>query len=167
MKKLVYWICRYEQKFDFYTRFYGCLTQSNWNAAPSLKSLLLQAYKNTLSMKSRDSSSWLILLALVLIWGSSFILIKKGLEAYPSNELGALRIIITFLCLSPLAIKKLINPSTANPGLLWCRLQQILMLGRPLHRVSVPKRIYANRNLMRVTQDNPHVLEVVGHPYCC
>jgi drug/metabolite transporter (DMT)-like permease len=69
-------------------------------------------------MQGRNSSAWLILLVLVLIWGSSFILIKKGLEAYPSNELGALRIIITFLCLSPLAFKRLLTLPAKKLGLL-------------------------------------------------
>jgi drug/metabolite transporter (DMT)-like permease len=39
-----------------------------------------------------------------LIWGTSFILIKKGLVVYSSDELGALRIAIAFLTLSPFAI---------------------------------------------------------------
>jgi len=69
-------------------------------------------------MRARNSSAWLILFALVLIWGSSFILIKKGLEAFPSNELGALRIIITFLCLSPVAYKRLFNLPAKKLGLL-------------------------------------------------
>ena len=60
-------------------------------------------------MKSRDYTSWLLLFALVLIWGSSFILIKKGLIVYSSSELGALRIIITFICLLPLAVRRLSN----------------------------------------------------------
>jgi drug/metabolite transporter (DMT)-like permease len=58
-------------------------------------------------LKTKDTTSWIILFVLVLIWGSSFILIKKGLEAFSSTELGALRIIITFICLSPIALKRL------------------------------------------------------------
>lgn len=69
-------------------------------------------------MKSLKTTSWLILFVLVLIWGSSFILIKKGLEAFSSNELGALRIIITFLCLSPLAFKRLSKLPARKLGLL-------------------------------------------------
>ena len=42
-----------------------------------------------------------------MIWGTSFILIKKGLEVYSPNELGALRISIACLCLLPFAIKNL------------------------------------------------------------
>jgi len=69
-------------------------------------------------MKSRFSAAWIILFALVLIWGSSFILIKKGLESFPDNELGTLRIIITFLCLSPLALKKISSIPLKKLGLL-------------------------------------------------
>lgn len=58
-------------------------------------------------MKSRDYTAWLLLFVLVLIWGSSFILIKKGLIVYSSSELGALRIIITFICMLPLALKRI------------------------------------------------------------
>lgn len=42
-----------------------------------------------------------------MIWGTSFILIKKGLVVYSSDELGALRIAIAFLTLSPFAIMHL------------------------------------------------------------
>jgi len=51
--------------------------------------------------------SWAILLGLVLVWGSSFILIKKSLLYFTSDEVGVLRIVITFLFLLPLAILKL------------------------------------------------------------
>ncbi len=47
---------------------------------------------------------WLALALLVLVWGSSFILIKRGLVAFSSMEVGALRIAISFLVLSPLLI---------------------------------------------------------------
>lgn len=46
--------------------------------------------------------SWFILLLLAAVWGSSFILMKRGLEAFASTEVAALRIGIAFLFLSPL-----------------------------------------------------------------
>ena len=46
--------------------------------------------------------NWLILIILALIWGSSFILMKRGLDVYSSDEVAALRILIAFLFLSPL-----------------------------------------------------------------
>lgn len=49
--------------------------------------------------------SWIILIVLSCIWGSSFILMKRGLEAYSSEEVAALRISIAFLILLPLQLK--------------------------------------------------------------
>lgn len=51
--------------------------------------------------------AWAILLSLVLVWGSSFILIKKGLQIFNFMEVGALRITIAFLFLLPFAILKI------------------------------------------------------------
>jgi drug/metabolite transporter (DMT)-like permease len=51
--------------------------------------------------------SWFILIGLALTWGSSFILIKRGLEYFSSAEVGALRISITFLVLSPIALARI------------------------------------------------------------
>lgn len=50
---------------------------------------------------------WLVLGALSLIWGTSYILMKKGLESFSSLEIGSLRVVITFLCLLPVAIRNL------------------------------------------------------------
>ncbi|ALJ01294.1 permease [Rufibacter tibetensis] len=46
-----------------------------------------------------------MLIGLALIWGTSFILIKKGLEVFSSDELGAIRISIATLALLPFALK--------------------------------------------------------------
>jgi drug/metabolite transporter (DMT)-like permease len=48
-----------------------------------------------------------MLFVLVLIWGSSFIMIKRGLEVYSSLEVGAIRIFVSFLVLSPFAVQRL------------------------------------------------------------
>lgn len=47
-------------------------------------------------------TNWIILIVLALIWGSSFILMKRGLEVFSSDEVASLRIFISFLFLSPL-----------------------------------------------------------------
>jgi drug/metabolite transporter (DMT)-like permease len=49
--------------------------------------------------------SWIILVALSIVWGSSFILMKRGLDAFSSDEVAALRISIAFLFLVPFHIK--------------------------------------------------------------
>jgi drug/metabolite transporter (DMT)-like permease len=60
------------------------------------------------SSSSRNLSlGWLLLLILTLIWGSSFILIKRGLDVFDAGEVGALRMFTASLVLSPLALKHL------------------------------------------------------------
>ncbi|MFN8230104.1 MAG: DMT family transporter [Bacteroidia bacterium] len=53
----------------------------------------------------KSTLSWVILIILSLVWGSSFILMKRGLEAFDSDEVAALRISIAFLFLLPFLIK--------------------------------------------------------------
>lgn len=63
---------------------------------------------------------WLILFGLVLTWGSSFILIKQGLEGFSgdSRVVGALRIVITFLVLLPFALRRLSRVKRKHWGVL-------------------------------------------------
>ena len=62
--------------------------------------------------------AWSILITLALIWGSSFILIKRGLEFFSSTEVGALRISIAFLTLAPIALKRIRIPKATDWKLL-------------------------------------------------
>lgn len=48
---------------------------------------------------------WIILFSLVLVWGSSFILMKRGLESFKSPEVAAIRISAAFLFLLPLGFR--------------------------------------------------------------
>jgi len=57
---------------------------------------------------------WLVLALLSLIWGTSYILMKKGLESFSSMQVGSLRILITFLCLLPIALKNLSKLKKSN-----------------------------------------------------
>ena len=52
-------------------------------------------------MKSSPKKNLLILIFLALIWGSSYILMKKGLVAFSPIQVAALRIIISALVLLP------------------------------------------------------------------
>ena len=54
-----------------------------------------------------EKEKWLLLIVLSIIWGSSFILIKKSLEHYNPYEVGSLRVLIAGLILLPFAIKNL------------------------------------------------------------
>lgn len=54
--------------------------------------------------------NWIILIALAITWGSSFILMKRGMDVFSSEEVAALRIFIAFLFLSPLIFKHVKKP---------------------------------------------------------
>ena len=58
-------------------------------------------------LKKEKSGIGLFLRLLSLIWGTSYILMKKGLESFSSMQVGSLRITITFLCLLPTALRNL------------------------------------------------------------
>ncbi|MBI9054303.1 MAG: EamA family transporter [Bacteroidales bacterium] len=53
------------------------------------------------------SWQWITLLFLSFIWGSSFILMKKGLRSYSHDQVAAFRIFISFLAFLPWGIKNL------------------------------------------------------------
>lgn len=54
-----------------------------------------------------DKEKWILLVVLSVIWGSSFILIKKSLEHFNPYEVGSLRVLIAGILLLPLAVKNL------------------------------------------------------------
>lgn len=51
-----------------------------------------------------EKEKWILLVVLSLIWGSSFILIKKSLEHFNPFQVGALRVLIAGIILLPVAI---------------------------------------------------------------
>lgn len=59
-----------------------------------------------LKISKTDIISWAILLSLMITWGSSFILIKKGIIVFSSMQVGSMRVGITFLALMPFAFKR-------------------------------------------------------------
>ncbi|MDX1427980.1 MAG: DMT family transporter, partial [Salegentibacter mishustinae] len=50
---------------------------------------------------------WGLLIFLALIWGSSFILIKRGLEVFSAGQVGALRLFTAAIVLIPLSLPRL------------------------------------------------------------
>jgi drug/metabolite transporter (DMT)-like permease len=58
-----------------------------------------------LLIMKKTSLPWILLIALSLVWGSSFILMKRGLTAFDSDEVAALRITIASVFLLPLLVK--------------------------------------------------------------
>ncbi|MBK9291509.1 MAG: DMT family transporter [Bacteroidetes bacterium] len=59
---------------------------------------------------------WLILVLLVLVWGSSFILIKRGLAYFDAATVGGLRVSLSFFFLLPLAVRRLPRVSRTELG---------------------------------------------------
>src|SRR5690606_6512411 len=53
--------------------------------------------------------NWALLVILTLIWGTSFILIKRGLEVFSPGEVGAYRMVAAATLLLPLSIPKIKN----------------------------------------------------------
>lgn len=54
-----------------------------------------------------ENLKWILLIGLSVIWGSSFILIRKSLEHFNPYEVGALRVLISGLVLMPCAVSKI------------------------------------------------------------
>ncbi|WP_420317616.1 DMT family transporter [Ekhidna sp.] len=57
-------------------------------------------------MQKSSLLAWVLLFVLAFIWGSSFILIKKGLIGLTPEEVGSLRIVAASIFLLPSAIKR-------------------------------------------------------------
>ncbi|ROH98903.1 DMT family transporter [Chryseobacterium sp. G0240] len=51
-----------------------------------------------------DKEKWVLLIILSIIWGSSFILIKKSLEHFNPFQVGGLRVLIAGIILLPIAV---------------------------------------------------------------
>lgn len=57
-------------------------------------------------MQKTPTLAWILLVTLALIWGSSFILIKRGLVGLEAAEVGSLRILTAALFLLPSALAR-------------------------------------------------------------
>lgn len=59
------------------------------------------------NIKQHKYLPYFILLFLAFVWGSSFILIKKGLDSFSPLQVGTIRIIFAFLVLLPFALRRI------------------------------------------------------------
>lgn len=57
--------------------------------------------------KENTASSWILIVLLALIWGSSFILIKRGLKTFSFDEVAALRMFAAFCVVFPFALRNI------------------------------------------------------------
>jgi drug/metabolite transporter (DMT)-like permease len=60
-----------------------------------------------MSEKNQRTTSIALLVILTLIWGTSFILMKKGLKVFSAGEVGAIRVVAASLFLLPFALTRL------------------------------------------------------------
>jgi drug/metabolite transporter (DMT)-like permease len=58
-------------------------------------------------VQKQSLQAWILLVILASLWGSSFILIKRGLVGLTPGELGAFRMVSASIFLLPIAIKRL------------------------------------------------------------
>lgn len=56
---------------------------------------------------NRRTTSIILLIVLSIIWGTSFILMKKGLKVFSAGEVGAIRVVAATLFLLPFAFQRL------------------------------------------------------------
>lgn len=54
--------------------------------------------------QAASMADWAMLVTLALVWGSSFILIKRGLDVFSPAEVGAIRVASAWVFLLPLAV---------------------------------------------------------------
>ncbi|NQY68097.1 MAG: DMT family transporter [Flavobacteriales bacterium] len=73
----------------------------------------------------KKSWQWVLLIFLSFIWGSSFILMKRGLEVYSFEQVAALRIGISSLCLLPFFFQNLKSLNRGN----WSFILLVAVLG--------------------------------------
>ncbi len=55
--------------------------------------------------KNNKFTAWLLIIILSFIWGTSYILIKKGLDGFTAIQVGSARMFFAFIVVTPLAIK--------------------------------------------------------------
>lgn len=58
-------------------------------------------------MKEMLKDKWVLLIALAVIWGSSFILMKKGLTAFQPGQVAGIRMLVACLATLPLLLPRL------------------------------------------------------------
>lgn len=72
-----------------------------------------------------NTKKWVYLIALSLVWGSSFILMKYALIGLNPMQVGSLRMIITTLVLLPFGFKSMLNLTIKN----WIHIAVSALLG--------------------------------------
>lgn len=85
--------------------FQHAIKSVQYNSGDQKSGLFL--WLDKIMKRERKILPWIVIAALSAIWGTSYILMKRGLESFSSVQVGALRILISSLFLLPVAIKNL------------------------------------------------------------
>lgn len=86
------------------------------------------------SARSNRSSAYLLLFMLAVIWGSSFILMKRGLEVYTPMQIGCLRMFCAALVMTPFVARSFQNVQSGQ----WKFLLLAGLLGNAIPSVLFP-----------------------------
>ncbi|MCF6359921.1 MAG: DMT family transporter [Cyclobacteriaceae bacterium] len=73
----------------------------------------------TIAKNQNKTLAWVLLIILTLIWGTSFILIKRSLLSFSAAEVGALRMFTAGIVLLPIAIRNFKKVQGKNWGSLF------------------------------------------------
>ena len=73
----------------------------------------------TVAKNQQKTIAWVLLIILTLIWGTSFILIKRSLQSFSAAEVGALRMFTAGLVLLPIAFRNYKKVEGKNWGSLF------------------------------------------------
>lgn len=73
-----------------------------------------EAKTQSLAFLEKRSWQYVFLVFIAFIWGTSFILMKKGLQTYSANQVAALRIFLSFVLFIPFIIKTFRQLSREN-----------------------------------------------------
>jgi drug/metabolite transporter (DMT)-like permease len=87
-----------------------------------------------ISLKNKGMQ-WIVLLILGFIWGTSYILMKRGLVAFSAGQVASLRISIAFIALLPWSIKNFKKVNRSN-------LSSVLIAG--FMGIGIPAFLFTN-----------------------
>jgi drug/metabolite transporter (DMT)-like permease len=66
------------------------------------------------SIWTNKGFQWLVLIILAFVWGTSFILMKKGLDSFHNYHVAAFRVFFSFILLLPISIKNIRKINAGN-----------------------------------------------------
>ncbi len=84
--------------------------------------------------RANNKIAFILIAVLAVIWGSSFILMKRGLDVYTPDQVGAVRVFSAFLCVFPFVFRSFAKVDRSK----WKYLFATGMLGNGIPAVLFP-----------------------------